>query len=72
MPTININNTSFYYELAGSGQPLVLIHGYTADSTAWGPLPDLLTKHLKVLRLDNRGAGQTQDDGRALSAELMP
>lgn len=71
MPTISINNAEYYYELHGQGQPLVLIAGYTVDHTGWLPILDELAKHFHVLVFDNRGVGQTKDDGRVLTADLL-
>lgn len=71
MPHITLNQTTFYYELHGRGQPLVLISGYAGNHTSWLPILPQLTPYFQVLLLHNRGAGQTQDDGRTLSAELM-
>jgi pimeloyl-ACP methyl ester carboxylesterase len=64
MPTININNAEFYYELHGEGQPLVLVSGYTAPGSAWAANLNALAKHFKVLIFDNRASGQTKDDGK--------
>ena len=57
--------------MEGFGHPFILIHGYTADSSSWGPLPTLLAKHFQVLRFDNRGVGRTIDNNRPLTGELM-
>ena len=68
---IQVNDANFYYELEGSGDPLVLISGYTSDHTTWANVVGPLSEHFQVLVFDNRGSGQTTDDGRPLSAELM-
>ncbi len=31
MPFQNINNVRLYYEIAGSGEPLVMVHGSWGD-----------------------------------------
>ena len=71
MPFIKANDATFYYELHGSGQPLVLISGYTCDHQVWLSVIEELSKHFQVLLFDNRGVGQTTDDNKSLSAELM-
>ena len=71
MPTIKINDAEFYYELRGTGQPVVLIAGYTCDSQVFITIPAELSKHYQVLLIDNRAIGRTKDDGRALTVELM-
>lgn len=30
-----VNGTRLYYEVAGSGRPLVLIHGFSLDTCMW-------------------------------------
>lgn len=71
MAFININGTEYYYQLHGSGEPLALISGYTCDHTLWLPILEPLAQHFQVLLFDNRGVGQTKDDGSPLTAELM-
>lgn len=71
MPTIEVNNAQFYYNIYGEGQPVVLISGYGGDGASWSPIIGELSKKFQVLVFDNRGIGQTRDDGEALSAKLM-
>jgi 3-oxoadipate enol-lactonase len=30
-----VNGTRLYYEMAGSGNPVIFIHGFGADSRVW-------------------------------------
>lgn len=71
MPKITVNNAEFYFELHGKGQPLILISGYSCDHLFWLPILEILSNHFQVLVFDNRGAGQTKDQGHPLSVELM-
>ena len=71
MPIIKSNGADFYYELHGSGDPVILIAGYACDHLIWMPVLGELSKYYRVLIFDNRGVGQTTDDHRLLSAELM-
>ena len=45
------------YRAAGSGEPLVLIHGVGMQSAAWGPQIDALSITHRVLALDMPGHG---------------
>ena len=56
MPSATINGVDLYYELHGdSGEPLVLVHGYTGDISDWRhQLPEFSRTH-RVLVLDLRG-----------------
>jgi non-heme chloroperoxidase len=49
-----------YYEDHGSGQPVVLIHGYPLDGHSWEKqLPALLDAGKRVITYDRRGFGQS-------------
>ncbi|HSP55708.1 MAG TPA: alpha/beta hydrolase [Dehalococcoidia bacterium] len=74
MPHANINGVKLNYELHGdSGEPLVLVHGYTGDITDWRhQLPSFAESH-RVLIVDNRGHGQSESppDRSAYTVEQM-
>lgn len=71
MPKIDVNQTSYYYELHGKGEPLILISGYTCSHTCWEPILDDLSKYFQVLIFDNPGSGQTKDNNQELSVESI-
>jgi pimeloyl-ACP methyl ester carboxylesterase len=52
-----VNGVKLHYLQAGSGPPVVLIHGYTETSHMWLPLIALLAKTNTVIAPDLRGAG---------------
>lgn len=54
-----VNGSRLYYETAGSGAPLVFIHGLGADSSLWNAQLEAFAKHYLVLRYDLRGHGQS-------------
>lgn len=56
------NSTSIhlYYEDHGSGQPIVLIHGYPLNSGSWEKqVPELLDAGYRVIAYDRRGFGKS-------------
>ncbi|MGR8947306.1 MAG: alpha/beta fold hydrolase [Gammaproteobacteria bacterium] len=55
----NVNGTSLYYELSGSGPTVVLIHGFSIDTRMWDEQMDGLTSRYQVLRYDMRGFGRS-------------
>ena len=55
----DVNGTRLYYEIAGSGHPLVLIHGNTLDTRMWDDQFDVFAQHYQVLRYDARGFGKS-------------
>jgi non-heme chloroperoxidase len=65
MPTVIVgqeNNTEIelYYEDHGTGQPVVLIHGYPLSSRAWDKqVPALLKAGHRVITYDRRGFGKS-------------
>jgi len=62
MPRVKINDLEMYYEVHGNGFPLILISGYSGSSEGWDvlvPRVSDLSKHYKVITLDNRGTGRS-------------
>ena len=58
----SFDSTKIYYEVKGSGYPVILIHGFSGTSQGWksGVLyADLLTAGYKVIILDQRGNGKS-------------
>lgn len=47
------------YEIHGSGEPLLLIHGLGSAATAWKPVLPLLTSQFQVITVDLPGHGKT-------------
>ena len=35
MPTLDINDTTLFYDELGSGEPIILHHGYTGSHDVW-------------------------------------
>lgn len=54
-----VNGTKLYYEVAGAGPAVVLIHGGAVDSRAWDGQFEELAKRHTVVRYDLRGAGRS-------------
>ena len=48
-----------FYEVAGTGDPVVLIHGNTGDRRHWDGQFEALAEHFRVVRYDVRGFGQS-------------
>lgn len=56
----NSGNIDLYYEDHGSGQPVVLIHGYPLSGASWEKqLPALLKAGYRVITYDRRGFGKS-------------
>jgi 3-oxoadipate enol-lactonase len=55
-----VNGTNLYYEIAGVGHPLVLIHEGIADSRMWDDQFAVFAQRYQVLRYDLRGFGRSE------------
>lgn len=58
---IDVNGAKLYYEIAGAGAPLVLVHGFSLDRRMWDDQFAALTDGYRVVRYDVRGFGQSLD-----------
>jgi len=54
-----VNGTRLYYELAGQGEPIVLIHGNGGDRRHWDEQFKPFSMSHRVLRYDVRGFGKS-------------
>ncbi|TFG00006.1 MAG: alpha/beta hydrolase [Promethearchaeota archaeon] len=54
-----VNGIKLCYEIKGEGEPLILVHGFGAKKEEWICQYEELSKHFKVIRFDNRGAGKS-------------
>ena len=54
-----VNGIKICYEIAGEGEPLFLVHGFGSKKESWIAQFPVLSKHFKVIRFDNRGAGKS-------------
>ena len=72
MPKINRDGVEIYYEVHGSGPPLLLTHGYSSTSAMWQGQTEALSKRHRLVLWDMRGHGQSDypDDPRAYSEAL--
>jgi pimeloyl-ACP methyl ester carboxylesterase len=66
-----VNGLKIYYEIHGSGQPLVLLHGAFGFNEGWAPLLPAFTKTHQVIAIELQGHGHTNDVDRPLSYEQM-
>lgn len=76
---VDVNGGKLYYEAAGEGHPLVLIHAGIADHRMWDDQWEAFTSRYRTIRYDTRGFGKTtsesvtfsnRDDLRALLDHL--
>ncbi|MBL1198251.1 MAG: alpha/beta hydrolase [Nostoc sp. GBBB01] len=59
MPKVKINDIDLFYDIKGTGEPLLLIAGFLCDHAYWSLIiPSLVSKY-QVIRIDNRGMGRS-------------
>jgi 3-oxoadipate enol-lactonase len=57
---IDHNHGKLYYEVTGSGEPIVFIHGFTLDQRMWQPQVEFFVEHgYQVITYDARGFGKS-------------
>ena len=67
----DVNGIKLYYEIHGTGRPLVLLHGGLGAIEMFGPNLPALAKGRQVIAVDLQGHGRTADIDRPLSPQLM-
>jgi pimeloyl-ACP methyl ester carboxylesterase len=72
MPKINRDGVQIYYEVHGSGPPLLLTHGYSSTSQMWQGQIAALSRENSLVLWDMRGHGRSDypDDPAAYSEAL--
>jgi pimeloyl-ACP methyl ester carboxylesterase len=56
---VKVGDGKLYYEIAGEGEPLVLVHAAFVDSGMWDTQWNEFAKHYQVIRFDMRGNGKS-------------
>jgi pimeloyl-ACP methyl ester carboxylesterase len=62
-----VNGLKMYYEIHGTGKPLVVLHG----AFGWAAVYPALTKNRQVIAVELQGHGHTADIDRPLTCEQM-
>ena len=67
----SVNGLNLYYEVHGTGDPLVIIPGGTMTIAMMGPLVSALTRSRQVIALELQAHGHTADVERPLTYEHL-
>tara|TARA_B100001996_G_scaffold374291_1_gene352733 strand:- start:1798 stop:2595 length:798 start_codon:yes stop_codon:yes gene_type:complete len=65
------NGTKIFYQIVGSGQPLVLLMGFGADGNLWEKHFQEYKKHFKCIIIDNRGVGKSDQPKGPYTTKMM-
>lgn len=72
MAALPLGDGSLWYDVTGSGPPLVFIHGGWMNGDAWDEQVDRFAEDYRVVTFDLRGHGRTgATDARRYSVELF-
>ena len=66
-----IRGIKMYYEVYGSGTPLLFIHGNGGSIKDFSAQVPYFSKNYKVILADSRAHGKSQDTGAVLNYEMM-
>jgi pimeloyl-ACP methyl ester carboxylesterase len=66
-----VNGLRMYYEIHGTGRPLVLLHGGVGGHEMFGPNLEAFARGRQVIAVHLQGHGRTADIERPLSFESM-
>lgn len=67
-----VNGLNMYYEIHGTGQPLVLLHGaFSAIGTSFGELLPALAERRRLIAFELQAHRRTADIDRPLSIEQL-
>ncbi len=66
-----INDVNFYYEIYGSGEPILLLHGNNESINSFRFQIDSLKNKYKVIAVDSRCQGRTSCDNTKMSYDQM-
>jgi pimeloyl-ACP methyl ester carboxylesterase len=71
MAILNTKDVDLYYEVSGTGDPVLFIQGVGVVGRGWSPQAKELSKKFQVITFDNRGIGQSVNRSRDLTIESM-
>jgi pimeloyl-ACP methyl ester carboxylesterase len=67
----NVNGVKIHYVTGGSGDPLVLLHGFGQNWFMWNRLMPELSKHFTIIAPDMRGMGESDKPDSGYDKKTM-
>ena len=59
MPRVRVSDVHLHVTVAGRGEPLVLLHGFTGSGAQWAPQVAVFAEHFRTVVVDLLGHGQS-------------
>ncbi len=69
MPEAVINGAKLWFDVSGTGEPILLHHGYTASRVNWAPVAEILKQHYQVIMMECRGTGASEHTAHGYTLE---
>ena len=66
-----VNGLEMYYEIHGSGEPLILLHGGLGSTDMFDTILPTLSENRQVIAVDLQGHGRTADIDRPIRLEYL-
>src|SRR5258708_28173782 len=66
-----VNGVNIHYVIGGTGEPLVLVHGFGQNWYMWYRLLPQLSKHFTVIAPDLRGGGESDKPAGGYDKKTM-
>ncbi len=66
-----MNGLELYYEIHGTGEPLILLHGGYGSTEMFSPIMQMLSERSKVIAVDLQGHGRTAITDRPMSYDAL-
>ncbi len=69
--TVEVNGMQMYYEVSGTGEPLIVLHGAYMNIPAMGDIIPRLAETHQVYAIEMQGHGRTNDIDRPITYENL-
>lgn len=64
---VRLNDIEMHYRIVGSGEPLLLLHGFGGCSDDWQPISQVLAKQFQMIIPDLRGHGWSTNPAKTFT-----
>lgn len=71
MAIAKLKNVKISYDRSGVGEPMLFIQGVGCAGCTWKPQTDILRKNFDCVYFDNRGIGESSENGHRFTIDLL-